>query len=297
MGSRREFVRNAIVAAAALPVIGCTSEATHDQEGQPAQHDPNSSMTENSTPPSLAGLQLYTVRALMEADTLGTLETVAEIGYREVEFAGYFGHDPSAIRTHLDQLGVQSPAAHFSLADFSNDIERVIETAAVVGHRYLVCAWIPEEQRTSLDDYRRLARSFNEWGMRCSKAGIQFAYHNHDFEFAAHEGGIPYDILLNECDAGLVAMEIDLYWIRKAGHDPFSYFERYPGRFKLCHVKDMAENGDMADVGAGTIDFAAVFEHAELAGIEHYFAEHDNPTDAIQSITTSYSGLANLLKG
>ncbi|MFV1979998.1 MAG: sugar phosphate isomerase/epimerase family protein, partial [Rhodothermia bacterium] len=126
-------------------------------------------------------------------------------------------------------------------------------------------------------------------------AGIRFAYHNHDFEFADLEGQVPYDLLLERTEPDFVAMEIDLYWIRAVGHEPLPYFEQYPGRFKLCHVKDMDLAGAMTEVGSGIIDFASDFGQASLAGLEHFFVEHDDPTDPLASIATSFEGLKALL--
>ncbi len=112
-------------------------------------------------------------------------------------------------------------------------------------------------------------------GESCREAGLRFGYHNHDFEFETIDGQIPFDVLLDETDPGLVDFELDLFWITKGGEDPLRYFERYPGRFTLCHVKDMAAGGEMVDVGAGGIDFAAIFARAEQAGLKHFFVEHD----------------------
>ena len=251
------------------------------------QNDSQSSgQNEPSKPTALGlpGLQLYTVRFMMEADVAGTLEEVARIGYKEMEFHDYFGRSAAEIATLLNDNGLTSPATHVSPDVFASSIGKAIDEAKTVGQRYLICAWIPEEQRQTLDDYRRFADSFNKWGAACKESGIQFAYHNHDFEFASLEGQVPYDLLLDRCDPELVKMELDLFWIRKGGYEPLPYFKKYPGRFKLCHVKDMDTNREMTEVGSGIIDFASDFRHADLAGLKHFFVEHDNPADPIASI-------------
>jgi sugar phosphate isomerase/epimerase len=241
------------------------------------------------------GVQLYTVRSLMQKDFAGTLEKVAQTGYKEVEFAGYYGNKPEEVRKLLDRLGLKAPAAHNSFDAFGDGkIEATIAAAKIVGHEYLVCPWLSPLDRISLEKYRGHAAAFNKAGEACRKAGIQFAYHNHDFEFQAIDGKLPYDVLLAQTDPQLVKMELDLFWIKKGGQDALAYFEKYPGRFELCHVKDMDEQGRMTDVGKGKIDFAKIFSHAKQAGLKHFFVEHDEPADPLQSITASCQYLKSL---
>ena len=239
------------------------------------------------------GVQLYTVRSLMEQDVAGTLEQVAAVGYDEVEFAGYFDHSPAEIRSLLDQFGLAAPAVHVGIDRLRSELGAVLEEAQTIGHRYIVCPWLDEDER-SIDQYKEHAAFFNEVGAACKEAGIQFAYHNHDFEYEVIDGQVPYDVLLDETEADLVQMELDLYWINKAGHDPMAYFERDPGRYTLCHVKDMAAGETMVPVGQGAIDFGAIFAQSEQAGLAHYFVEHDHPDDPMASITTSYTHLKDL---
>ncbi len=242
------------------------------------------------------GLQLYTVRSLMAEDVERTLETVAEIGYREVEFAGYFDHDPGEIRSWLDEAGLTAPAAHVFPLD-ADDLGPVLERASVLGHRYLVVPWIPSEQRETLDGYRRVAERFNTVALAVREAGLQFAYHNHDFEFEPIDGQVPFDVLLEETDPDLVQIELDLFWIIHGGGDPYDYFARYPGRYPLVHVKDRLADGTMVDVGDGAVDFTAIFSRSEEAGIRHYFVEHDRPDDALESIRRSYAHLEAMSVG
>ncbi len=239
------------------------------------------------------GVQLYTVRSLMEDDFAGVVEQVAAIGYDEVEFAGYYGHSPADVRALLDRVGMTAPSVHVGIDTLRQDLDTVLEAAATIGHQYIVCPYLDESER-SIEDYKRHAALFNEVGEKCKAAGIQFAYHNHEFEFVETDGQIPFDLLLAETDAALVQIELDLYWIRVAGHDPVAYFGKAPGRFPLCHVKDMATDEGMAPVGEGTIDFGSIFAHTDHAGLKHYFVEHDHADDPMQSITTSYNHLKAL---
>ena len=245
---------------------------------------------------SAIGLQLYTVRGQMAKDFEGTLAGVAAAGYTEVEFAGYFGRSARDVRAALDRNGLVAPSAHVSKEALERDADRILADAATVGHRYVCIAWVDEKERPTVEAWKRVAADFNRIGERCRRAGVQFAYHNHDFEFVPLEGKVPYDVLVAETDPALVQLEIDLYWITKGGHDPLSYFARYPGRVPLVHVKDSAGPPDhrMADVGAGTIDFKRIFARRNEAGIRHFFVEHDQPADPLASIKASCEYLKKL---
>ena len=242
------------------------------------------------------GLQLYTVRGLMKQDFEGTLAKVAQIGYREVEFAGYFDHTPTDVRAILDRHGLASPGAHVSYESITTAWDQVLDAAHVVGHRYIVVAWIPEAERKDLDAWKRVAERFTKAGEACRRAGLQFAFHNHSYEFQPVAGRLPYDVLLDAADPQLVKMEMDLFWTTNGDQDPLAYWRKYPGRFPLVHVKDMAPGADrkMVDVGKGKIDWKGLFAQSQLAGIEHYFVEHDEPADPIASIQASYDYLARL---
>jgi sugar phosphate isomerase/epimerase len=242
----------------------------------------------------LLGLQLYTVRTLMERDVEGTLASVAAIGIREVEFAGYFGRRPEALRRTLRDAGLTAPAAHIPYEDIASDWTRVLDEANGVGLRTVVIPSIDDRWRRTLDDWRRVAEQFNRAAEQARAAGLAFAFHNHEVEFQALEGPIPYDVLLESTDPGLVRFELDLYWIRVGGQDPLAYFRRWPGRFPMVHVKDRTVDGRMVDVGAGAIDWRAVFAHRSEAGIHHYFIEHDEPADPLASVRASYHYLSRL---
>jgi sugar phosphate isomerase/epimerase len=255
------------------------------------------------------GLQLYTVRDLMKQDFDGTIAKVAAVGYKEVEFAGYFDHSPKDVRAAVDRHGLTAPSAHIDYKNLGDKFPEVIEAAKVVGHEYLVNPWIDEEIRKQPDGWKQAAETFNRAGEACKKAGIQFAYHNHWFEFLPVNGKLPYDLLLTECDPNLVKMELDLCWITVGGQDPLRYFDRYPGRFPLVHVKDVkrvppvtaggaqdfgSSMKDMTEVGSGIIDWKKIFAQSDKASIKHYFVEHDNPKKPLDSIKKSYNYLARL---
>jgi sugar phosphate isomerase/epimerase len=257
------------------------------------------SATVRSAPRKLTtiGVQLYMVRRELEKDFEGTLARVAALGYREVEFAGYFDRPPKEVREVLTRHGLTSPAAHFPLAEWRGSLRAMSDAAHVIGHKYLLLAWTPPEERKTLDDYRRLADLCNRAGEQLNKAGLQFAYHNHDFEFAPLEGRVPYDVLLERTDPKLVKLEMDLYWIVKGGGKPLKYFEKWPGRYPLLHVKDMDSTPKQyfTEVGRGVIDFKSIFAHAGRAGARHYFVEQDEtPGSPFDSMKISLDYLRRL---
>ena len=242
------------------------------------------------------GVQLYTVRNEMKRDVDATLARVAEIGFQEVEFAGYFNKNPDDLRRTLARLGLTAPGAHYSFEEMRDGWDRTLDAASRVGHRWAIVAWIPGEERTTLDGWRRVAEWFNHAGEQTRAAGLRFAYHNHSYEFTPVEGRIPFDVLLAETDPAVVEIEMDLYWITKGGQDPRVYFARHPGRFPLVHVKDAGPAPDfqMVDVGRGAIDWKGIFAMSRQAGMRHVFVEHDEPDDAFASIATGLQYLKRL---
>jgi sugar phosphate isomerase/epimerase len=171
----------------------------------------------------------------------------------------------------------------------------VIEASKVLGHDYIVNPSVDREVLKQPDGWKRAAETFNRAGEQSAKSGIQFAYHNHVEEFKpTADGKLPYDILLTESDPKFVKMEMDLGWAHEAKVDPLAYFAKYPGRFPLVHVKDFDKNDMMTEVGSGVIDWKSIFAKAALAGIKHYFVEHDNPMLPFMSIEKSYQYLKQL---
>lgn len=241
------------------------------------------------------GLQLYTVRSLLERDYAGTLAHVAALGYREVEFAGLYP-SPSSRETValLKRHGLTAPSGHAEYETLAREPGPELQKANELGQSFVVCPSIDAPHRRTLDDWSRIARNFNRIGEQARRAGLTFAYHNHDFEFQPIGGQIPYDRLLAETDPALVRLEMDFYWMARAGRDPLAYFRQYPGRFPLVHLKDMARDGSIAEVGQGTIDFPRLLAVAPQAGIVHGFVEHDDPADPLASIETSLRYVSGL---
>jgi sugar phosphate isomerase/epimerase len=245
--------------------------------------------------PQPIGLQLYTVRDLMARDVEYTLRQVAGIGYKEVEFAGLFDKKPDKVAGWLQKYGLTSPSSHIPLEQLTGSLQGVVDQVQALGNTYVVCPSVDSRLARTADGWRKVAADFNRIGESLRRVGLTFAFHNHDTEFRPLDGGaIAYDILLDECDPRLVTMEMDLFWITKGGGDPLAYFTKWPGRFPLVHVKDMAGTGTMTNVGQGHIDWARIFARRREAGIEHFFVEHDNPTSPLADIKVSYDYMARL---
>ena len=235
------------------------------------------------------GLQVYTLRDLMAKDLIGTLQKVAEIGYKNIELFGYaegkyFGKSIAEMRKITDDLGLSVVSAHYLSGQGSNawgtpvnQWEKAVEDAAKMGQKYMTVAFLLPDERKSLNDYKKVADILNKAGEITAKYGITMAYHNHDFEFISLEGKVPMDVLLQNTQADLVKFELDIYWIKKAGLDPIQFFKQNKGRVPLWHVKDMEkESGDFAPVGDGVIDWMAIFKEEKTAGLTHFFVEQDN---------------------
>jgi sugar phosphate isomerase/epimerase len=283
MQTRREFLGTLGLGALGAATLACTK--TNGQA---------------STPPSPMpfGIQLYTLRSPLERDFDGTLARVAEIGYREVEFAGYYNRTPAQVREILQRTGLRAPSAHIPLPATDDAWKRALDAAAIIGHEWAVVPWLDQAQRAELP---RLADRLNQLGAMTKAAGLRQGYHNHDFEFApapapAPAGGTFLDLLLTRTDPQLVSFEMDVYWVTKAGADPLALMAKYPGRFPLLHLKDAspAPERRMADVGAGTIDWPAVVRAARAQGLQHAFVERDDATDPLASARASYTYLSTL---
>lgn len=229
----------------------------------------------------------------MASDTAATLKAIAQIGYNEVEFAGYHGHSPQEIKALLNNNGLSAPSAHLSLDVFENNFDAALEAAHMLGHKYLVLAYLQEKDRT-VERYKTIFSMLNAAGEKARAAGIHVAYHNHEFEFETVDNVVPYDILLAETDPELVKLQLDLYWLAVAKQDPMELIDRAPGRVHLVHIKDRSANGKMADVGTGQIDFKRVFKASKKAGLQHYFIERDDAANPLASAATSFKNLRAL---
>lgn len=262
------------------------------------------------------GLQLYTIRDQIKQDTQGALKKVADAGYKLLELADYtdgkfYGYSPSEFRTMVNDLGMQVISSHITVENTENinvDPRKIAEDHAVLGSKYALKAWVESGSR-SLDNFKKMVEQLNDFAEKTKGSGVKFGYHNHNFEFANVDGKIPYyDIILPGLNKDL-ALELDLFWVTKAGQDPVEIFKKYPGRFELFHVKDMFTKQepfydtegvkDFAPVGEGLIDFKRIFAENDMAGVKYLFVEQDSTPDnnPFVAIKKSYNNLKTRILG
>lgn len=293
--SRREFLKLSAAGALgafALSQAGCGNRS--QQAKQAAEAKPVDLKSFG------LGIQLYTVRDAMATDVPGTLKKVSDLGYKYVELADYadgkfYGYSPAEFKKLVNDLGMEIISSHTQVEGAGVTLEsakKMAEDHVLIGAQYCVQPWIVEEMRTTIASYQRMAANWNQIGQIMKDAGLQFGYHNHNFEFATVEGKVPYfDVLMAELDPDLVKMELDMFWTTKAGHNPVDIFNRYPGRFPLYHLKDGYTNtppyyevdevskGDIAPVGEGVIDFKEIIAAKDIAGMKYMIVEQDQSRD------------------
>jgi len=241
------------------------------------------------------GLQLYTVRDALAADPEGTLRSVAAIGYREVELAGLPGVTAQAMHTSLKRHGLDAPSMHAGYDRLQRGLDAVVEEARTLGANYLVCPSVDAEERKTAEDWKRVCQTLNRIGQVVRSRGLVLAYHNHDFEFVRFaDGSTPFHLLMTETDPRDVKLELDVYWVAKAGLDPIEYLKDGRDRLLLVHLKDLASDGSTVEVGAGVLDFERIIRTALLAGARHLFVEQDSSADPLASIRTSLRFLEQL---
>lgn len=220
------------------------------------------------------GLQLYTLRDDLPKDPKGVLKQVASFGYQQIEgFEGpqgiYWGMKNTEFKRFMDELGMQIVSSH---CNYKEDLERKADEAAAIGMKYLMCPYLGPQK--DLDSFKRAAEVFNKSGEICRQRGMKFAYHNHDYSFKKVEGQYPQDVMMQNTDKDLVDYEMDMYWVVAAGQDPVEWFNKYPGRFRLGHVKD--KKGDQTTtLGTGTINYPAILKEAEKHGMQYFIVEQE----------------------
>jgi len=248
-----------------------------------------------SRAPSAIGLQLYTVRSVMTSDPDGTLAAIAAIGYEEVELAGLYGMSAREMKARLDTVGLAATSSHHSVEEVRGSWEATLEAAVALGQRLVVVPALPAAERAG-EALRRVADDFNRAGEAARAAGLRFGYHNHDWEMRPGADGVrPIDLLLDRTDPELVDWQMDIFWVVHGGADPMAELDARARRVTSVHVKDRTAAGEMADVGAGVIDFRPVLARAGELGLLHQYVEHDQPGDPIESVRASYRALRDIV--
>jgi sugar phosphate isomerase/epimerase len=281
------------------------------------------------------GVQLFSIPRLSEKDFAGTMRMLAEIGYKEIEFfgpysfsaqedkerwqavapsvgfsgSGFFGLTVKEVKKILDDNGLSAPSMHTGTATLRDAMDQMAEAAHVLNTKYVVLPSAPTQK--DLDGYKKLADQFNEIGGEAQKRGIRFAYHNHGNGLKAIDGTIPFELMMERTDPKLVFFQMDIYWMTAGGVDVSVYLDKYRGRFRLMHVKDMAKDvrfsGDGGDpqqwmelfpflenAGGGVLDLEKILSHAKRSGVEHFIVERDlapNPEDDLRRSFTFLKGV------
>lgn len=242
----------------------------------------------------VVGIQMYSLRDLTESDFLGTLKKVADIGYKAVEFAGFFNTPAKELKAYLSDLGLSAPSAHISL-NFTNpdklysDLAVQLEYAQELGLTYIVTPWAPLPELPTMDDVRNLADIFNKASEQAAKAGLKYGYHNHDFEFKLVEGKPAIDHLLELVPAEQMMMEFDLGWVHVAGHSPADYLSKYAGRVQLAHYKDFTDGRKDTEIGNGLVGYAGLLDVTRASGVEYIFVEQEQyESTSIESAQISF---------
>jgi sugar phosphate isomerase/epimerase len=284
MLTRRNFL---LSSAAALPAL-----ALQNKPGFP-------------TPKQPLGVQLYTVRSLLEKDPLPEiLKQIHAIGYQQVEvFPTVYKHPAKELRGMIDDAGLSAPSGHFDYDGF----EDKIDYAKQLGLNFMVCPMLPKAQWATIDGFRAAAKQFNQWGKQVADLGMRFAFHNHDYEFKPYGDKTGYQVLLDETDPNLVFFEMDCYWVTQAGLDPVEMLRKLGHRVRMIHLKDRKagfpssyemdkSSAHFTEVGHGSINWKAVIDAARSIGIEYYFVEQDQtPGNPLDSIKASYQYLRTIM--
>jgi len=223
------------------------------------------------------GVQLYTFRKEMLADAKGTLQKIAALGIKQIESANspkgfYYGLSPKEMKSICSDLGMVLRSGHVPIND---KWKQTMEDAAEAGQEYLICSSMPTEGQT-VDNYKKVAEVFNKAGEECKKLNIKFGYHNHEYEFESEKGQVLYDLLLDNTEASLVNMELDLGWVIVGGKDPLDYFKKYKGRFPLWHLKDMnLVKKHSTEFGKGGLNIIQMLKHSKDSGMKYFFVEQE----------------------
>ncbi len=251
----------------------------------------------NSLESQQYGVQLYSFRDEMAKDAKGTLEKIASIGLKKIESARsgkghYYGLSPKEMKEACDALEMKLTSGHVALDD---NFDKTMEEAVASGQEYLICSSMPSKGQT-VDNYKKVADAFNKAGEACKKLGLKFGYHNHEYEFESENGEVLYDVLLDNTEADLVHMELDLGWVIVGGKDPLDYFKKYPGRFPLWHLKDMnMTKKESTEFGKGSLDIPTMMANQEASGVKHIFIEQEEyASTPLESMKHNMGFLGNL---
>jgi sugar phosphate isomerase/epimerase len=252
------------------------------------------------------GLQLWSLRAPLTASLPSGMAEVKKLGFTLVESAGTYGHTAKEFRSLAESDGLKIVGAHIPYERMESDLAGVIAEAKTLGVSYVIVAWVPHKTAFDVPQARAAVANFNSWGAALKAEGIGFGFHTHGYEFKPlADGTSAFDVMLNETTPDLVFCEMDVFWVVQAGLDPVALLQKYPGRFKAFHIKDMrkgaptglyeghAPASDNVVVGAGVMDWPAIVAQGKKSGVEYYFIE-DETSDPVANIPPSIEYLETL---
>jgi sugar phosphate isomerase/epimerase len=283
------------------------------------------------------GIQFFSLPKMLDQDLSGSLSMLSKIGYKEVELygpypfstpsaierwnavtpslgfkgSGFFGHSVMDMKKLLQDSGLSVPSMHTDLDTLQTNMDKLAEASHVLGNTYVVLPAIPEDKRKTLDDYKKMADAFNRIGKDAKTRGIRFAYHNHGYGWKELDGQIPLELIFSHTDPTLVYFEMDLFWTTAGGADPIALLQKYKGRYRLMHVKDMVkkvnfsgDGGDskqwielfpyMTTAGNGVLDLKSIITQAKQTGVTHFIVEQDMVNDPQIALKKSFDYLASL---
>ena len=311
MFNRRIFFKHAgVFALGTMFLPACSTGERQKESGAVAASDSE----EEGKALGAIGIQIYSVKDILEQDVRGVLQQLADMGYKEIEsYPGsqghYYGMEPEEFSKMLSDLGMTLVSIHFGSGAYDHKadtwhhatmlsrFDELVENAAKTGQQYLTCSWMDESLRKTPEDLKKTAELFNQVGETCKQAGMTFAYHNHSFEFDKVGDHILYDYMLENTDPDLVKYEMDIYWLVAAGKDPLTYFEQYPNRFPLGHVKDMDKQDSQKNsvIGKGAIDYPTLLKAGREAGMKHFLVEQETFVQpSIEAMKENYDYLSGL---
>jgi sugar phosphate isomerase/epimerase len=241
------------------------------------------------------GIQMWTVKGEAEKDLEGTLRKLYALGFREIEFAGFYGKSAADIGKLLKSIGLTPVSMHAGADDIAAKGDSIIADAKTLDLKYIICSspmsdaakakleWAKKMDALDAGDWKLNATLFNKFGKQVKAAGLQFGYHNHHVEFKKFGDKTGFDTLFGSTDPDLVKIELDVGWAVAASQDPVAILNKYKGRVVALHVKDIGKlNADphlatTVAVGEGTIDWKKVIGAANANGVKHYFYEQEEP--------------------
>jgi sugar phosphate isomerase/epimerase len=289
MPSRRDFIRLSALATAA----GCTLGRVSNAFAAPGE----------SRSGLIYGVQLYMVRRQAPQDLAGVLRAIHQIGFAQIElYPIAYTHSAHELRRIIADSGLGAASGHFDYVG----LESKIDYAHQLGLEFMVCPMLPTDQWTSVAGFQKAATDFNRWGNAVKSAGMEFAFHNHDYEFKPQGDTTGFAVLMKETDPALVKLEFDMYWLTQAGQDPFAMLTRHADRARLVHMKDRVANAPTSfnidsssnhftELGKGTIAWPRLLAQARKQGIRYAFVDQDETSGPVfESMKESYTYLQTL---